>query len=146
MVRDVTFAISPNSCELLLRFFSSTRSSAFSTRAVIVMGHRSFHHCGGQNDAPPELRFLVFRPSIETGYEMARLQKFIEQGADGVEPGRTAYAFIQDKLPPPDENLEWKAVPSFNAADEVMRDPGLKELFMKAIEDGYAIVAPPSAD
>ena len=78
---------------------------------------------------------------------MTRLQKFVEQGADGVEPGRTAYAFSQDKLPPPGENLEWKAVPSFNAADEVMRDPGLKDLFMKAMEEGCAISAPPpSAD
>jgi hypothetical protein len=77
---------------------------------------------------------------------MTRLQKFVEQGTDGVEPGRTAYAFSQDKLPPWGKNLEWKTAPSFNAADEVMRDPGLKELFMKAIEDGYAIVAPPSAD
>ena len=43
------------------------------------------------------------------------------------------------KLPPPGEHLEWKAVPSFNAADEVMRDPGLKDLFMKAMEEGCAI-------
>lgn len=79
------------------------------------------------------------------GYKMNRLQKFVEQGA-GEQSVRTAYAFSQDKLPPPRENLEWNAVPSFNAADEVMRDPGLKELFMKAIEEGCAIVAPPSAD
>jgi len=77
---------------------------------------------------------------------MTRLQKFVEQGAHGVEPGRTAYA-SQAKLPPPGEHLEWKAVPSFNAADEVMRDPGLKDLFMKAMEEGCAIAAPPpSAD
>jgi hypothetical protein len=49
-------------------------------------------------------------------------------------------------LPPSGQNLEWKTAPSFNAASEVMGDPGLKELFMKAIEDGYSIVAPPSAD
>jgi hypothetical protein len=75
---------------------------------------------------------------------MNRLQKFVEQGADGGEPGRTAYAFSQDNLPPPAENLEWTAAPSFQAAEEVMRDPSLKDLFMKAIEEGCAIVAPPS--
>jgi hypothetical protein len=75
---------------------------------------------------------------------MNRLQKFVEQGADGGEPGRTAYAFSQDKLPSSGENLEWKSVPSFNAADEVMLDPGLKDLFMKAIEEGFAILAPPA--
>jgi hypothetical protein len=46
-------------------------------------------------------------------------------------------------LPPAGKNLEWKAVPSFNAADEVMGDPSLKDLFMKAIEEGWAIVEPP---
>jgi hypothetical protein len=74
---------------------------------------------------------------------MTRLQKFVEQGGDGVEPGRTAYAFSQDKLPPPGENLEWKAVLSFNAADEVMRNPGLKDVFKTAIAEDIAIVAPP---
>lgn len=75
---------------------------------------------------------------------MNRLQKFVEQGADGGEPGRTAYAFSQDNLPPPAANLEWTAVPSFQAAEEVMRDPSLKDHFMKAIEEGCAIVALPS--
>lgn len=76
---------------------------------------------------------------------MTRLQKFVEQGTD-VEPGRTAYAFSQDKLPPPGENLEWNAVPSFNAGDEVLRNPDLKDLFMTAITEGVAILAPPTAE
>jgi hypothetical protein len=74
---------------------------------------------------------------------MNRLQKFFEQDVNG-EAGRTAFAFSQDNLPSPSENLEWKAVPAFNAAEEVMRDPGLKDLFMTAIEQGCATVAPPS--
>ena len=73
---------------------------------------------------------------------MNRLQKFVEQGA-GEQSGRTAYAFSREKLPPPGENLEWKAGPSFNAADEVMRDPGLKDFFMAAIGKGCALVEPP---
>jgi len=71
------------------------------------LGHRSFHHCCGQNDALREFWFLCLPPL-----------------------GRTAYAFSQDKLPPSGQNLEWKTAPSFNAASEVMGDPGLKELFM----------------
>jgi hypothetical protein len=55
---------------------------------------------------------------MKTGYQMNRLQKFVERGADGIEPGRIAYAFSQDNLPPPAENFEWTAVPSFQAAEE----------------------------
>ncbi len=75
---------------------------------------------------------------------MNRLQKFVEQGDGNQTLRRTAYAFSQNNLPPSAENLEWSAVPSFQAAEEVMRDPSLKDRFMKAIEEGCAIVAPPS--
>jgi hypothetical protein len=77
---------------------------------------------------------------------MNRLQKFVEQDGSGEKLGRAGYAFSRDKLPPPGENLDWNAVPSFNAAEELMRDPGLKELFKAAIADGFAIVAPPPTD
>ena len=57
---------------------------------------------------------------------MNRLQKFVEQDGSGEKLGRTAYAISRDKLPPPGENLDWNAVPSFNAAEKLMRDPGLR--------------------
>jgi hypothetical protein len=74
---------------------------------------------------------------------MNRLQKFVEQDRNGEELGRTAYGFSRENLPPPGENLEWKAVPSFNAAEEVMEDPSLKDVFKAAIEESFAIVAVP---
>jgi hypothetical protein len=33
-----------------------------------------------------------------------------------------AYAFSWNKLPAPGEDKEWKAVPTFNAAEELMQD------------------------
>lgn len=71
---------------------------------------------------------------------MNRLQKFVERGAYGEEPGRTAYAFGLDNLPPPGENLAWRKVSSFNAAEEVLRDADLKDVFKTAIAEGCAIV------
>jgi len=36
--------------------------------------------------------------------------------------------------------MDWRAVPSFNAAEEVLRNEGLKEVFKTAIAKGYAVV------
>jgi hypothetical protein len=71
---------------------------------------------------------------------MNRLQKFVEEAPIGDKPGRTAYAFGLRNLPTPDTDLEWKPVTSFSAADELLRDPGLKEIFKAAIANGCAIV------
>jgi hypothetical protein len=76
---------------------------------------------------------------------MNRLQKFVEQDVRGEKPGRTAYAFGLNSLPAPGEHLEWQAVPTFNAAEEVMHNAGLKDVFRTAIAEGYAIIAPTSA-
>jgi hypothetical protein len=71
---------------------------------------------------------------------MNRLQKFVEQGPYGEKPGRTAYAFGPGNLPEPSNGLQWKPVTPFSAADEVMRDAGLKDVFKAAIAKGCAIV------
>lgn len=70
---------------------------------------------------------------------MNRLQKFIEHGS-GQKPGRTAYAFGSASLPEPSVGMDWRAVSSFNAADELLQNEGLKEVFKTAIAKGYAIV------
>jgi hypothetical protein len=75
---------------------------------------------------------------------MNRLQKFVEQGRYGEKPGRTAYAFGPGNLPEPSANMEWKPVTPFSAADEVMRDEGLKDVFKVAITEGCAFVEPRS--
>jgi hypothetical protein len=56
---------------------------------------------------------------------MNRLQKFVEQGAYGERPGRTAYALGQGNLPEHCKGMEWTPVSSFSAADEVLAEPGL---------------------
>jgi hypothetical protein len=71
---------------------------------------------------------------------MNRLQKFVEQGPYGAKPGRTAYAFGPDNLPEPSTGLEWKPVTSFSAADELMENAGLKEVFKTALANGCAVV------
>jgi len=71
---------------------------------------------------------------------MNRLQKFIEQGAYGEKSGRVAYAFKSSALPPPSKGTDWQMAPSFSAADELLKDEGLKEVFKTAIDKGYAVV------
>jgi hypothetical protein len=71
---------------------------------------------------------------------MNRLQKFTEQGPCGEKPGRTAYAFGPGNLPAAANGLEWKPVTPFSAADEVMRDDRLKDVFKAAIANGCAVI------
>lgn len=70
---------------------------------------------------------------------MPRLEKFIEQGSDGRETGRVAYSFDITRVPI-SKGVTWHVSPSFNAADQVLKNPKLKEIFRAAIEDGYTIV------
>ena len=71
---------------------------------------------------------------------MNRLQKFIEQGAFGERPGRTAYAFNATVLPEPTKGLDWRPVTGFSPADEILGDPDLKQVFAAALKHGYAVV------
>jgi hypothetical protein len=73
---------------------------------------------------------------------MNRLQKFIEQGAFGEAPGRTAYAINPSKLPAPKRGLEWRPVDGFQPGEAILSDPGLKRVFEEALRQGYAVVAP----
>ena len=72
--------------------------------------------------------------------KLTRLRKFIEQGAYGEKSGRIAYAFNLNSLPRPNDGMDWQTVPSFNVADELLKEPGLKDVFKVAIEMGYALV------
>jgi hypothetical protein len=74
---------------------------------------------------------------------MTRLQKFAEQGAYGEKSGRVAYVFGLDSLPEAAEGMTWQKVESFNAGDDLLRDPGLKFIFKVAIDKGCAVVTRP---
>jgi hypothetical protein len=71
-----------------------------------------------------------------------RLQKFVERGAYGEGPGRTAYILDSSSLPQSAEGIDWQKVDSFNAAEEVLNDPGLKPVFKMPLEKDCALVTP----
>ena len=73
---------------------------------------------------------------------MKRLQKFVEKGPYGEGHGRTAYLLGLGTLPPPADGMEWQPVDTFNAGDELLKHPGLKEVFKVAIDKGCAVIAP----
>jgi hypothetical protein len=68
-----------------------------------------------------------------------RLQKFVERGAYGEGPGRTAYVLDPNSLPQAAEGFDWNKVDAFSAAEEILNDPRLKEIFKAAIRNGHAI-------
>jgi hypothetical protein len=66
--------------------------------------------------------------------------KLIEYGAYGKQTGRVAYVLRPSALPDPKKGFEWAEDPSFNAAEAISADGGLKNTFREAILNGYAIV------
>jgi hypothetical protein len=71
---------------------------------------------------------------------MNRLRKYIEGMAYGRKTNRTAYVMKIGALPDPLPGSKWLEDTSFNAADELLRDPGLKAVFKAALESGCEIV------
>jgi hypothetical protein len=71
---------------------------------------------------------------------MKRLSKFVEVMADGRQTNRIAYSMEASALPSPAPGSEWQKVKNFNAGDEILDDPGLKEVFKTALEKGCATV------
>jgi hypothetical protein len=75
---------------------------------------------------------------------MNRLAKFVEKGAYGEGPGRTAYVMDETDLPAALDGMEWRQIDTFNASDELSKHPGLKEVFRVAIDEGCAVIAAPA--
>jgi hypothetical protein len=71
---------------------------------------------------------------------MNRLQKFIEQSEYGEKPGRVAYAFEAGLLLAPAVQMTWQTVQSFSVADELIKGPGLRDVFKAAVDNGFAVV------
>jgi hypothetical protein len=70
-----------------------------------------------------------------------RLRKFVAQGPFGEGRGRSAYAFTASILPTPSSGMTWHPVADFSAAEELLQDPGLKEVIEAAIDNGFAVVS-----
>jgi hypothetical protein len=71
---------------------------------------------------------------------LAGLKKYIEWMSRGRKTDRVAYVLNEWDLPEPRAGAEWAADNTFNAAEEVLRDPALKDVFKSAIDNGSAVV------
>jgi hypothetical protein len=69
-----------------------------------------------------------------------RLQRFIERGSKGETSGRIAYVLKPELLVPPQTGMEWQADPTFNAAEELLKQASLKQVYAAALKDGVAVV------
>jgi hypothetical protein len=72
--------------------------------------------------------------------EMKRLSEFVEVMAYGRQTDRVAYVMEASALPTPAPGSKWQKVKNFSAGDEILNDPGLKEVFKTALEKGCATV------
>ncbi len=68
------------------------------------------------------------------------LRRYAEWLSRGKRTGRVAYVLDERKLPEPVSGGEWAVDPKFNAAQEILTDPSLKEVFKTAIRQGFAVV------
>jgi hypothetical protein len=71
---------------------------------------------------------------------LAGLKKYVEWMSRGRKTDRVAYVLNEWDLPEPTAGAEWAADNTFNAAEELLRDPALKEAFKSAIDNGSAVV------
>ena len=74
---------------------------------------------------------------------MNRLRKLIEIGSHEARTGRTAFVLKRETLPEPASGFDWIEDSSFNPAEAVLADAGLKPIFSEAIVNGHAIMTPP---
>jgi hypothetical protein len=81
---------------------------------------------------------------IQDLLEMNRLQKFIEQGEYGERSGRVVYVLRLDTLPDASEGMTWQNVQPFSAADDLLENASLRDVFKAAIANGCAVI--PGAD
>lgn len=68
------------------------------------------------------------------------LKRYVEWLSRGRRTGRTAYVLKEWDLPEPEPGAEWALDSKFNAAEELLRDPNLKAVFMAAIKKGMTVV------
>ena len=73
---------------------------------------------------------------------MNQLQKFLEVSAATAGTGRVAYASDPHALPKPYVGLHWQPIKGFCVANELLKEPRLKEVFQRAIKQGYALTRP----
>src|ERR1700739_4800502 len=65
-----------------------------------------------------------------------KLNRYIEWLSRGSKTGRVAYALRASNLPKTSPGAEWQLDSKFNAAEELLRDPSLKDVIRAAIDKG----------
>ena len=70
----------------------------------------------------------------------AGMKRYAEWLSRGKRTGRIAYVLDEWKLPEPVTGGEWALDAKFNAAQEILIDPGIKEVFKTVIAEGRAVV------
>jgi hypothetical protein len=71
---------------------------------------------------------------------MAGLRKYIEWMSRGRRTDRVAYVLKEWDLPAPSPGAEWQLDMKFNAAEEILANPDMKNVFVEAIAKGAAVV------
>jgi hypothetical protein len=69
-----------------------------------------------------------------------KLERYIEWMSGGRRTGRVAYALGARNLPKPVTGAQWQRDAKFNVAEELLRDPPLKDVIKAAIDKGVEIV------
>jgi hypothetical protein len=69
-----------------------------------------------------------------------KLNRYIEWLSRGSRTGRVAYALRASNLPKTSPGAEWQLDSKFNAAEELLRDPSLKDVIKAAIDKGVKVV------
>ena len=71
---------------------------------------------------------------------MAALKKYVEWMSRGRKTDRVAYVLNEWGLPEPRAGAEWAIDNTFNAAEEVLSDPSLREALKSATDNGSPVV------
>jgi hypothetical protein len=71
---------------------------------------------------------------------LAGLKKYVDWMSRGRKTDRVAYVLRERDLPDPTAGAEWAVDITFNAAEELLRDPTLKDAFKSAIDNGSTVV------
>jgi hypothetical protein len=71
---------------------------------------------------------------------MAGLKRYIEWMSRGRRTDRVVYVLTERDLPMPLPGAEWQLDTKFNAAEEILRDPGLETTHRAALEKGCRLV------
>jgi hypothetical protein len=79
---------------------------------------------GQVNDTPPR----------------AKVRRYVEWMSRGSRTGRVAYVVSERNLPMSPPGAEWQLDRNFNAAEEIARNPELKETLKAAIATGVIVV------